>query len=580
MTLSKWKVVVVLLLLVAGLFGAGLGLLNSAPSAALPPRNGAESNRRADPQGKPKGEPSPPQAADLVRKVHQQQAWVHEVKSLALRFEGKHTSSPEAVEAFRAKLKKQLQGAEPSPKDHLGLRLEYDVRQELAFDGSRCWRRVLEGGDHLDLRIWDGKRAVMHHKVPGLEQFILEPTVYEVGEALFDNLGWLWNQPHTFWWNRPLTAEEKATRVWQHGLPEEFVVTGKAVYRGIPCHVLHRKGWLFDRWYVGAKTGLLHGRMHQTLPGNPEADRIAKKVAAAHGKALTTAKEFFTWYDTLERDKGNRIAEEYFAQVHPTDRPLNELWLLDYKEVQPGRWFPLTQGWASYEGTHAAPILSGAIELKAVEVKIDQPLADAAFKAPVPADGANVYDRTTDPPLFYKQKKDRTPAEWEALREEARKQAAEDAKLKAARDALIGKAALDFPPMEWLNGPALTWQQLKGKHVVLVFWAEWCGPCQGCVPLLRKFDGKSGVVVVGVHVPGSSRDEVAKALKTAESDGPVCIEPAQKQPGNPLGRLSDYYLAHGIPHAVLVDGQGIIAGHGEPYQMLRKAAELAAQGSK
>ncbi len=42
------------------------------------------------------------------------------------------------------------------------------------------------------------------------------------------------------------------------------------------------------------------------------------------------------------------------------------------------------------------------------------------------------------------------------------------------------------PEFTLLNGREVRLSDFKGKHVIIVFWAEWCEPCQQEVPILNR----------------------------------------------------------------------------------------------
>ncbi len=79
---------------------------------------------------------------------------------------------------------------------------------------------------------------------------------------------------------------------------------------------------------------------------------------------------------------------------------------------------------------------------------------------------------------------------------------------RAAWDPMEGKAAPSLEKLTgWMNTDARSWDDLKGKVVILDFWGTWCGPCVQQVPKLQAMHEKyaeQGLVILGVHSANGS----------------------------------------------------------------------------
>ena len=121
-----------------------------------------------------------------------------------------------------------------------------------------------------------------------------------------------------------------------------------------------------------------------------------------------------------------------------------------------------------------------------------------------------------------------------------------------------------------LQGKAWTLQALRGKVVMLNFWATWCDPCRREMPdletLYRRFKNQ-GLVVLAISDDDAGK--VKQLLAEKRFTYPVLLDPGRK--------VTDLFRIEGIPKSFVYDRDGKLVAQAIDMRTRGQFLEMLAQ---
>jgi len=106
-----------------------------------------------------------------------------------------------------------------------------------------------------------------------------------------------------------------------------------------------------------------------------------------------------------------------------------------------------------------------------------------------------------------------------------------------------------------LDGEQISLSDLRGKPVIVNFWASWCGPCRLEMPDLQTTFTEQGdaLTILGVNLTerDSDLDEVAAFINEFDLTFPIVLDTE--------GEVADLYQVRGQPASVFIDADGVIS---------------------
>lgn len=122
------------------------------------------------------------------------------------------------------------------------------------------------------------------------------------------------------------------------------------------------------------------------------------------------------------------------------------------------------------------------------------------------------------------------------------------------KQAVEGGQAPDFS-LNDLDGVEVSLSNLRGKIVLLEFWATWCPPCRESIPamneLYKKYNDK-GLVLLGISVDKGQNiaEDIRAFIREYSIKYPIAIDSKN---------VNTLYGVYSIPTLILIDKAGKVA---------------------
>ena len=121
-----------------------------------------------------------------------------------------------------------------------------------------------------------------------------------------------------------------------------------------------------------------------------------------------------------------------------------------------------------------------------------------------------------------------------------------------------------------LQGKSWTLSELRGKVVLVNFWATWCQPCRKEMPdleaLYNRFKGE-GLIVLGISDEDAAK--VRSFIAERQVTYPILLDPGRK--------VNDLFQVEGIPKTFIYDREGKLVAQSIDMRTRKQFLEMLAE---